>query len=756
MPDLDYSSLKAVPSADGLDFSKLKSPEPVSFAERVLHGFAEPFVGLEQLGAKLGVSDVPTMGVGLGPSPYMTPPSPDETYKATQQFQKGFEQRKEEAGQGGFDWAELLGNAANPLNYVVGGGPASSLLGRLGAAALSGAGAALFQPVGEGNFAGEKGKQLATGAATGGVLQGLGEGFAKVAKPVLEGLQTRLPAIFPEASQRAATKRLAGRIEQDVKAGGPSVSDIRQSLASSNKPLSIPDVAGKNVLGLGGTVIRAKGAAKEKASLFFNERDSQAYDRMINDIDTHVSNGGNAYDVIQSTMAGRKAASDPVYEEALKPGSTAPLQQQFEEGYRQLSSARADVQQAEKSAQTKVTLATAKLQRAGNDVYASSAAHRELAAANAELQAARTQMASLSQKFRDMHQALSDAQEAAAAGERGGVWSLYLNRLWKHEPEIRRAMNVGLRIQRLEANAKNIPYDPKDFAIVGADESGNPIVGKVPNMRTWDAAKKGLDAMIEAHRDKVTGVLHSTEEVRALTQLRSSLVSELDRLNPSYAEARLAWSGPSEALSAIEKGKEFARMNPDQIPDIVKKLGSNKDFFLLGVADRLRHLVAKVQDSGRDPSLPILHARRFLRPLFDSDKALDDFENAALKENLMRRTRQALAGGSQTAGRISEDVMDPSIIHDLARLGIGAAALSHGEPLYGIAMGTHGFRGIVEKLSRPTESVRDALGDILFTSDRSKIDEALRRVEDLSKPKPPRRVSRVIPAASIAIQQGSQ
>lgn len=72
----------------------------------------------------------------------------------------------------GFDGYRVLGNVLSPANLALGASApaAASIMGRVGVGAATGAVSAALNPVGSGDFADEKIKQVGTGAAFGGAL----------------------------------------------------------------------------------------------------------------------------------------------------------------------------------------------------------------------------------------------------------------------------------------------------------------------------------------------------------------------------------------------------------------------------------------------------------------------------------------------------------------------------------------------------------------------------------------------------------
>lgn len=102
-----------------------------------------------------------------------------------------------------------------------------------------------------------------------------------------------------------------------------------------------------------------------------------------------------------------------------------------------------------------------------------------------------------------------------------------------------------------------------------------------PTMKALDAAKQGLDDMLEKYRDPTTGKLNLDSQGRAIEKLRQSYVSNLDTLNPDYSAARAAYAGPSQSLDAMNMGKRALSNDPEVTSKVVGNLSpGDKEFFL--------------------------------------------------------------------------------------------------------------------------------------------------------------------------------
>jgi len=176
-------------------------------------------------------------------------------------------------------------------------------------------------------------------------------------------------------------------------------------------------------------------------------------------------------------------------------------------------------------------------------------------------------------------------------------------------------------------------------------------------MRTLDAVKRGLDAMISDERDAVTG--RFTERGLMLNRVREQYLKELDALNPDYAAARGSWAGPSQSLDAIRAGRTLFQRSPAEIKQEFDTLSQgDKEFFRLGVADSLRERISKTPFNA-DEARTILRndwMKQQLKPLFRTDADYNKFIDSVMDEQAMRRTRNEMVAGSQTAERGMEDI----------------------------------------------------------------------------------------------------
>lgn len=295
------------------------------------------------------------------------------------------------------------------------------------------------------------------------------------------------------------------------------------------------------------------------------------------------------------------------------------------------------------------------------------------------------------------------------------------------DPIAKAGLARGIEIQRLE-NLAAPPGQRKaiqDAAIEFAEDGTPKIVG-VPNMRTLDAVKRGLDDMLETYRGP-DGRLRLDQRGRAIEAVRKSYLTELDKGSAPYAEARAAWAGPSQAMDAINLGRKIVSGDRDTVARALEGVNeSNRDFFRLGVARALT-------DRTTDPSAAGNFVRRMMedrnlsgkiRSVFDSPEDYEQFVRSMQAELLMRDTNRAISprAGSQTArllaGMDDVDQSGGGLAMDLLQLGARG-----GKPTWEMAS------RMVGRAKQGSVDTAEQIGQRLFTPDRERIGRYLSDVD---------------------------
>src|SRR5690606_20895739 len=80
---------------------------------------------------------------------------------------------------------------------------------------------------------------------------------------------------------------------------------------------------------------------------------------------------------------------------------------------------------------------------------------------------------------------------------------------------------------------------------------------------------------------------------RAIDATRRSFLAQLDKLNPDYAAARAAYSGPTQSLEALQKGRNvFRAKDAEQVAAEISRLNEgDREFYKIGVARAIQDLM---------------------------------------------------------------------------------------------------------------------------------------------------------------------
>ena len=236
-----------------------------------------------------------------------------------------------------------------------------------------------------------------------------------------------------------------------------------------------------------------------------------------------------------------------------------------------------------------------------------------------------------------------------------GVWSPRLQE-FLDDSLLKRGMARGYEIERGESLAEGRPFNPTQMG-VDLDAEGNIKIVAAPNMRVLHMGKVGLDMMIEEAKDKFG---RPTNMSVMLDKLRRSYLETVDGLDSSgiYKKARDAWGGRTSSLMAVKNGRDIFTSSPDEIASEFAKLSTNdKEFYRVGVADKLREQLGKTGVSG-DEAKSILKnpwVEKQLAPIFPTPGEFDKFVDQVTRESRMFRTNVKTMGGSQTAERLAAD-----------------------------------------------------------------------------------------------------
>lgn len=199
----------------------------------------------------------------------------------------------------------------------------------------------------------------------------------------------------------------------------------------------------------------------------------------------------------------------------------------------------------------------------------------------------------------------------------------------------------------------------KDWSKMGVDldAQGNIVLKKGASFESLDMVKRGIDDYMDTFRNEVTGVVEQNNTTRAVEAARSALVARMRELNPDYGNALDTYAPFGARASALERGgKAFTAtsVNAKQISEVVSALEPDElAAFQIGAANNIIDTLKKAKDNA-DP-FQVLRSpdmrERFAAVFPDKAGELGDIRSVADMESAMRRTREALLGGSATQGR---------------------------------------------------------------------------------------------------------
>jgi len=398
--------------------------------------------------------------------------------------------------------------ALTPLMTPFKGG---GVVSRVGNAAVTGGGIGALTGFGEGR--GDVGSQLES-TAKGGAIGTLVGGAMEPALALANGLKNWGSRVLGrEAPEESAQRLMLRSLSRD----NVPLDELQGRVNLAQNPQMLPDLAGRNTLGLAGVAARTPSEAAETATAAVESRRAGIPDRIANAVDTAF--GGGAGDDVARVVANlqdtRAKAAAPLYEQA------------FEHP---------------------VTMADArKVQRyVGHDI----------------------------------------GQEA---------------------------LQRGMRIVDLEYLIQGKLFDPEKFGVTRSADTGRWIVdpeilkgNKAPAFRLLDAVKRGYDGIVESQRDPVTGKLHLDEWHRTVNDARADYRNKLAEMNPTYAKALEAWSGPSGSMDAVSRGRAAFSSDRDITAQASGRIAEgDRPFFELGAG-------RAVADMTSDPARALGRARTLI------------------------------------------------------------------------------------------------------------------------------------------------
>ncbi len=318
----------------------------------------------------------------------------------------------------------------------------------------------------------------------------------------------------------------------------------------------------------------------------------------------------------------------------------------------------------------------------------------------------------------------------------GGRWDQRLQDLLD-DPLVKQGMAKGVRIEQLEALAEGRQFSFDAYKLKGFDQEGRILIEGVPNLKAMDAAKRGMDDILEGYRDKTTGKLALDSYGRAVSKVRSALVSKLDEVTTdatgysAYKAAREAWSGPSQVMDAAWKGRRFLRGDAEITQKILDAMTpAEQDAFKIGA----RREISKMINADTQTAVNKLADKKAdlwtkLRITFPDEESFaafkDEIESEASKMIIDKFVGPR--SGSQTAG-LTQDIKALSNVPEGLVDAAGHTLLGNYTSAARSAIG-----GIKDKLSAPNQATAEGLARSLLEMDPAKRSKELARIGKMVK-----------------------
>lgn len=242
-------------------------------------------------------------------------------------------------------------------------------------------------------------------------------------------------------------------------------------------------------------------------------------------------------------------------------------------------------------------------------------------------------------------------------------------------PAGRKALKDTARVMQNDRALMGLPDKElkavqRDLSSIGKmDDVSGPIASGL-NLRTLDAVKRNLD-------DQIGALLRNgaNNEAGVLIGLKNNLKNEIIRADKTGAYKRaLSESGDYLGMSsAMEAGRGFSNLRPEQIKKAVSKLSpAEKKAYRAGAREHLQKTIYKTSD-GADPAKRIFgnkEKRDQIRAVLGDDKNYIRFEKRMIEESRAAETKQAVLGGSRTDINLYEDGAFIDAASDAVRRGV--------------------------------------------------------------------------------------
>lgn len=236
-------------------------------------------------------------------------------------------------------------------------------------------------------------------------------------------------------------------------------------------------------------------------------------------------------------------------------------------------------------------------------------------------------------------------------------------------------------LSRAQTIAANERRDPTALGF-DLNDQGEVILARNSSPETLDLVKRGLDDLLEDARDPITGRINYTPSLRAIEDVRKSLIREADNLYPQYGAARAAFAGPASVEEALQLGRQSLNMSAEDLDAAISRMQpAEVEQFGLGLRAAMADNINRAGDSANvvNRLLGTPRKREALSRAFGGEEGFNNFLATMADEREISRTSQSVLGGSQTAERLAADAQTSD--GGLAETAAGVALRGVSQPL---------------------------------------------------------------------------
>lgn len=335
----------------------------------------------------------------------------------------------------------------------------------------------------------------------------------------------------------------------------------------------------------------------------------------------------------------------------------------------------------------------------------------------------------------------------------GAVDDPVVNTVLTH-PTFQAAFERGRKIAESQAMAAKLRgEDPSKYALPELYKPTGEIdtltntpkmaLAAVPDVRTLDYVKRGLDDLIDAGYKGSSSV--GKGQASSLRDLRNQFVAAIDRNVPEYRDVRRMYAGDMEVLDAMRAGyNDFGKLDHEQVAKMVAGMSqAEKEAFRTGVA---RNLYGSIMgpSSNRNAAQGVIGSPEMqakLMPLFDSPSHFNLFKKALEREAQLFTEANRVLGGSQTAKTMQgREALESQ--PGVGEVVTGAITGSFWPSLVGTVM--RGFNK-----ATMTDSVAAKLADMLAAHDPHQVAAAVKLLEEHTAQQAPKALKATAAQAGV-------